>query len=115
MKETIITSDKMLPVLINAGTVKWTVIGGGQDAMEQVRAVVQHAAGTPLTVIAADAEDHLKEFIDAHENIGTQYGLGSHGNLKPGANAGDLHFLRGKSNRGKYKYEWNLLPCSQGE
>lgn len=69
MKETIITSDKMLPVLINAGTVKWTVIGGGQDAMEQVRAVVQHAAGTPLTVIAADAEDHLKEFIDAHENI----------------------------------------------
>lgn len=69
MKETIITSDKMLPVLINAGTVKWTVIGGGQDAMEKVRALVQHAAGTPLTVIAADAEDHLKKFIDAHENI----------------------------------------------
>src|SRR5688572_7365714 len=69
MKETIITSDKMLPVLINAGTVKWTVIGGGADAMDKLRALVQHSATAPLTVIAADAEDDLKKFIDAHENI----------------------------------------------
>ena len=69
MKQTIITSDKMLPVLVNAGTVKWTVIGGGKDAMDKVQALLQHAADAPLTVIAADAADPLKKFIDAHDNI----------------------------------------------
>ena len=69
MKETIITSGKILPVLINTGAVKWTLIGGGAEAMEKMEVLARYSDTIHLTVIAPDAEEPIKKFIDEHENI----------------------------------------------
>src|SRR5687767_8545956 len=69
MKKTIITSGTLLPVFINAGAVKWTVIGGGAEALQKVEALARHSETLNLTVIATDAEEQLRKFIEDHEQI----------------------------------------------
>jgi uncharacterized membrane protein YfcA len=63
MKQTVVRSEKALPVFINADDLQWTVIGNGKLVYENVRLLVQHSENISVRIVAEYMGDELKALV----------------------------------------------------
>jgi uncharacterized membrane protein YfcA len=70
MKERTLASQAvLLPVSLNAGQLQWGIAGGGPEAYEKLRVLLQYSDKLSVTVIAGAVDERIKRLGDTNSHL----------------------------------------------
>jgi uncharacterized membrane protein YfcA len=70
MQDTVVKpGTSLLPLMINAGALRWGVIGNGKLVHENIKLLLQHSSNVSVTVVAEYMGDALKLLVKPHAGV----------------------------------------------